>query len=154
MESTSVSHHRAGFTLLEAVIVLVVLGIMTSVVIWRSGPAVTRAKVARAASVVAADLQYAQAMAARQRKPVAVVVTTATQAYVIRDAATATVFRERYLGANTDYGVESMTVTPSSTLEILPNGMPKQTTNFTVTLQGAQREVKITRAGQIRIVKP
>lgn len=148
------TRRQAGFTFIEAIITLVVFGIMTSVLVWRSGPALERAKVGRAASVIVADLQYAQAMAARQRKPVAVVVSPATQAYVIRDAASATVFRERYLGMDTDYDVESITVTPSNTLDILPYGAPKQATTFTVELHGTQLQVKITGAGQVRIVKP
>ena len=105
-----------------------------------------------AASVVAADLQYAQLLAARQRKLVVVIVTSATQSYVIRDRANATiVFRTRYLGTDTSYNLDTFSSTATS-LEIFPTGVTRSTTTFTVGLNGYQKQVKFTKAGQIRIL--
>lgn len=139
-----------GFTYIEVLIVLLIFGAIVSLAYYRTGPALERARVNRVAALLAADLQYAQVVAARQRRPVAVIVTPSVQAYQIRDAQSTTVFRERYVGPDTDYGIETLTVSPT-TVEIYPNGATAQTVTFTVGLNGRLKVVKFTRAGQIRV---
>lgn len=143
---------RSGFTILELIVVVTLVGLLSSLAIWRLAPALSRAKVRRAASVMAADLQYAQMIAARQRQPVVVLVNTSLKMYLVRDRAGTTVYRERFLGPDTDYDVQSLTASPSATVELFPNGVATQTTTFTMDLNGYQRQVKLTRAGQVRIV--
>lgn len=142
--------HDPGFTLIETIMVLVVFGIVVSVAVYRMGPGIERARVSRAAAVFAADLQYAQMVAARQRRPVAVIVTPAVQGYQIRDSQSTTVFRERFIGPDTDYGIGSVTASPS-TIEIFPNGVTSQTATITLDLNGQRKQVRYTRAGQIRV---
>lgn len=139
-----------GFTLLEVLIVLVVFGIVVSVAVYRTGPALERARVNRVASLLAADLQYAQVVAARQRRPVAVIVNPSVKAYLIRDTRSTTIFRERFVGPDTDYGIDSLSAAPA-TIEVFPNGVTVQTVTFTVGLGGAIKQVRFTRAGQIRV---
>lgn len=145
----------SGFTFLEIIIVLAIMAIVLSFGYWRMAPALERAHVRRAAGVLAADLQYAQSVAARQRKPVVVLVTPSIRAYLIRDRGNAALeFRTRYFGPDTDYAIETFSVTPSSAIEIFPNGVTLATTTFTLARSGYQRQVRITRAGQIRVVAP
>lgn len=139
-----------GYTLVELAVVIAVMGILMSVAYWRMGPGLMQARVNRAAWTVAADLQYAQLVAARQRRPVVVIVTPAIQSYTIRDQATATVFRQRFLGQDTDFQLDSLQATPT-TVEVFPTGVARETTTFRVALRGYDREVRLTRAGQIRI---
>lgn len=139
-----------GFTYIELLVVILIFGIIVSLAYYRTGPALERARVNRVAALLAADLQYAQVVAARQRSPVAVIVTSSVQAYQIRDAKSTTVFRERFVGPGTDYGIETLTVSPA-TVAVYPNGATVQTVTFTVGLNGRTKVVKFTRAGQIRV---
>ena len=142
---------RAGYTLVEMGIVVFVLGLMTVLSYFKLQPALDHGKVNGAASVMATDLQYAQMVAAKQRKPVVVIVTSATQSYVIRDRANALiVFRTRYFGTATDYALDEFSGT-STTLEVFPTGVTRSTSTFTLGLRGFRKYVKFTRAGQIRV---
>lgn len=141
---------RAGFTIIELAMALAVFGVITAIAVLRTGPALERARVNRAAAVVAGDLQYAQLVAARQRRPVAVVVSPGAQAYLIRDTQSATVFRQRGVGPGTDVGIDSLAVAPA-TVTVFPNGLMAQTTTFTIGFHGHVKRVRVTRAGQIRI---
>ena len=143
---------RTGFTLVELVVVLAVMAILTAVAIWRLGPSIRRAKVHRSASTLAADLQYAQLVAARQRKPVVIIFSEPLKSYLIRDSDSATVFRERYLGQDTEFGLDVFEANPT-TVEIFPNGVLRSAADFTVEINGYGRNVRISRAGQIRITR-
>ena len=129
-----------------------VLGILSVVSYVRLQPALEHGKVNSAGAVLASDLQYAQFVAARQRQPVVVILTPATQSYVIRDRADAArIFRSRYMGADTDYNLDEFSAT-SSSLEIFPTGVTRSTTTFTLGLGGYRRAVRFSKAGQIRVL--
>ncbi|MSR06793.1 MAG: prepilin-type N-terminal cleavage/methylation domain-containing protein [Gemmatimonadetes bacterium] len=122
----------AGYTLIELATVLVALSIMSLMSYVKLRPALEHGKVNAAASVMAIDLQYAQLMAAKGRKPVVVILTVSTQQYVIRDRATSTlIYRTRYLGSGTDFSLTSMAGT-ATTLEVFPTGVTRTTTTFTL----------------------
>lgn len=142
----------AGYTLVELAIVLVVMGILSALASARLRPALEHGKVNAAASVLAVDLQYAQMLAARQRRPVVVIVVPSTKQYLIRDRpAGGTVFRTRLLGQDTEYTLDELISTVSA-MEVFPTGTTRAPTTFTVGLGGYRRQVRFTRAGQIRVL--
>jgi len=142
----------AGYTLVELAVVLILLGITSFISYIRLRPVLEHGKVNGAAAIMASDLQYAQMIAARQRKPVVVILTVATQQYIIRDRANASlVFRTRFLGAGTDYALDTMSGTATS-LDVFPTGVTKTTTTFTLGLNGYTRQIRFTKAGQVRVV--
>jgi len=144
----------AGYTLVEMAVAIIVLSIVSVLSFLRLRPAMDHGKVNGAASVMAADLAYAQLLAARQRTPVVVIVTSSTEQYIIRDAPSGgAVFRTRYLGQDTDYSLDELSSTATS-LKIFPTGVSTSTTTFTLGLRGYERQVKFTKAGQIRILAP
>lgn len=143
-----------GFTLIEVVITLAVVGILMAVSIIKLVPAVERAKVRQASSIIAGDLQYAQMIASRERRPVVMIVTTAVQGYMIRDRTGTTIYRTRLLGPSTDYGIQTLAVSPSTAIEVFPSGVVPQSTTFTITNDTYQRSVRISRAGHVRILSP
>jgi competence protein ComGD len=141
----------AGYTLVELLIGLFILSLLSLVSYIRLKSGLEHGKVNGAASALAIDLQYAQQLAAQQRKPVVVIVTSATQSYVIRDRANATtIFRTRYMGTETDYTLDEFSCSTTS-LEIFPTGVTRATTTFTLGLNGYRKQVKFTKAGQIRV---
>ncbi len=143
---------RAGFTLTELMMVVVVLGILAAMATPRFYRTVNRSKVNEAAGVVAADLEQAVTLAARRRKPMQLTLSSSTS-YTIRDRATApadTARLTRVLTRAGDQGVESITFSRSP-VQIFPNGTTDG--GLTVTLSGAglTRTVTLSAAGQVRV---
>ena len=141
-----------GFTLIEIIMVLALLGIISALGIWQMVPALEHEKVRWAASILIADLQYAQAMAARQRQPVVVIVNPSLKMYIVRDRAGATVYRERFLGEDSDYDLDDLQVAPETSVEVFPNGTATETTTFTLVIGEYERQVRLSRAGQVRML--
>lgn len=141
---------RRGFTIIELVMVLAVSSILASFAILKLAPTVERARVRRSATMLAMDLQYAQMIAARQRRPVVFIVSEPLKGYMIRDAASTTVYREAYLGDDTEFRLDQLDADPT-TLEIFPNGVVRSAGNYLIRVNAVQRNVRITRAGQVRI---
>ena len=141
-----------GFTLVEIMIVLALLGIISALGIWQMVPALEHEKVRGAAGILIGDLQYAQMISARQRQPVAVIVNPSLKMYMIRDRAGTTVYRERFLGEDSDYDLDALLVTPQTSVELFPNGTATEATTFTLDIGGYQRQVRLSRAGQIRML--
>lgn len=142
--------NRHGFTIIELVIVMAVSAILASFAIMRIAPTFERARVRRSAVMIATDLQYAQMIAARQRRPVVLIASEPLKGYMIRDAASATVYREAHMGNGTEYSLDQLDANPT-TLEIFPNGVVRSAGEYTVRVNTVQRRVRITRAGQVRI---
>ncbi len=141
---------QRGFTIIELVLVLVVTSIMASIAILKIAPTLERARVRRGATMIATDLQYAQMIAALQRRPVVFIASEALRGYMIRDATSTTVYREAYMGNDTEFSLDQLQANPT-TLEIFPNGVVRSVGNYTVRVNTVQRYVRITRAGQVRI---
>lgn len=141
---------QRGFTFVEIVMVLVVSSILASFAILKLAPTLEQSRVRRSATSIATDLQWAQMIAARQRRPVLFIVSEGLRSYMIRDASSATVFREAHLGADTDFRIDQLEANPT-TLEIFPSGVVRNAGNYVVRVSGVQRNVRISRAGQVRI---
>lgn len=142
--------NQRGFTIIELVMVLVVSSILASFAILKIAPTLERARVSRSAAMIATDLQYAQMIAARQRRPVVIIASEPLRGYMIRDAASTTVYREAYMGTDTEFNLDQLVANPT-TLEIFPNGVVRSAGSYTVRVNTTQRYVRITRAGQVRI---
>src|SRR3954465_14117523 len=116
-------HSRVGFSIFELLIVLVVMGVLASMV----GPAMSRIvrhnRANRAATVIAADLQNAFAVAARQRQPVRIQADAATKSYQFIDRRTNAVLRIRsFYGDTSEYRLTSLVFTPA-TIDVFPAGV-------------------------------
>ena len=140
-----------GFTLIELIFTIVVAGILAAIGYTSLMPALTHARVQRAATVVAGDLQYAQMLAVRQRQPVAVIVDNALKGYIIRLRDTAVTFRERFFGADAAFGLDSLGATPA-TMVLYPNGVAAGAMTVGLGLDGYTRQVRMMRGGQVRIL--
>lgn len=140
----------SGFSMLEMLIVLIIIGILVGVVIPKISRLIRHERVNRAAQVLVQDLQNGFAMAGRQRAPVRLTITPSTQTYVFSDRASGTVLQTRVMSTGSEYSLTALT--PSvTTVDILPNGIGSAA--FTVTLKNGdyQRIISASTAGFIRM---
>jgi prepilin-type N-terminal cleavage/methylation domain-containing protein len=138
-----------GYTLIELLLVMIIIGVIAGITYARMAPTLDRARVRGAASMLAGDLLYAQVLAARQRGPIVIAVNSGALTYQIRDRV-GTVFRDRDLGAAGQYDLNELTASPVS-LEVFPNAIATQSATYTLGAGGFRRQVTYSRAGQVRV---
>ena len=153
MRKLMLSHKysRIGFSMIELIAVVSILGVLATL----AGPAMSRIvrhqRVNRSATVIAADLQNAFAVAARQREPVRIQADQATRSYQFIDRQTGAVLRIRtFYGDTSEYRLTSLRFTPA-TLDVFPSGL--SSAPLTVDLANGDYSKRITAstAGFIRI---
>lgn len=142
----------AGFTLIEMLTVIVMIGILSVVLMPQISRIITRAKINEAASMVAGDLEQAVGLAGRLRKPVTVAFVSGGT-YTIRDRATSpndTLRLTRDFGFGSDQGAKTVTFTPTS-VTIFPNGLVSGSLLVQLTSNGYTRQVTLSPAGLVRL---
>jgi type IV fimbrial biogenesis protein FimT len=137
--------------MVELIAVVSILGVLATM----AGPAMSRIvrhqRVNRSATVIAADLQNAFAVAARQREPVRIQADQASRSYQFIDRTTGAVLRIRtFYGDTSEYRLTSLRFTPT-TLDVFPSGL--SSAPLTVDLSNGDYSKRITAstAGFIRI---
>lgn len=127
-------------------IVAVVVGALTPSVVRQ----ISHARVNRAASIVAADFMQAQSLAGRQRQPIRIVfdATNLTMELTQQGGSTLTV---RRFGPSSEFKLTTLSATVSPVL-VLPSGMASSVVTVTVGASGYNRQIRMSRAGQVRIL--
>lgn len=77
---------RRGFSMLELVFVIALLGAVVAIGVRRLGSTLAHDRLGKAANVFASDVELAFSLAARQRVPVRLTVDSARRRYVLSDA--------------------------------------------------------------------
>jgi prepilin-type N-terminal cleavage/methylation domain-containing protein len=142
---------RGGFTLVEILMVVVVLGTLAAIAVPRVSRAVSNAKVRETANIVAGDLEQAVSLSARLRRPL--VITWSGGQYLVRDRATApadTVRIRRNVGVTGDFGVQQIQFSPATVL-VFPNGLVSSSLQVQVSSNGFSRTVTLSPAGMVRV---
>lgn len=147
---------RKGFSLMEMLVVVILVGIIMSVAGLRVSGMMTQQRVIRAASTIQTQMETAFALAGRQREPMKIVFTTGASAITVKttNRTGTTTF------ATTDLkrlGLSNGNVTASaSEITIFPNGFANDTLSIKVlvTRNGAtyQRIVRMSRAGLVKVI--
>lgn len=145
-----VTRRDSGYTVIEMLMVMIVISVLAAVAYTRAGPALERARVRGAASLLATDLQYAQTLAAQHRVPMVISVDVTGKAYQIATRGGGTVYRARDFGSGSEYALGEFSAAPVS-VEVFPNSVVAQSATYTVGLNGYRRQVTFSRAGQIRV---
>ena len=143
----------AGFTIFEAVMVILIILVVVASLIPRVSQTLGHSRVNRAAYVIAADFLYAQSQAARQHSPVVVTVNSTALTFTISQAPpSTTVLRTDYFDKKSEFQLSALSATPASA-QVMPNATA--TASMVVTVGGADyyHQVRMTLAGQVRIVK-
>ncbi|MBX9929656.1 MAG: prepilin-type N-terminal cleavage/methylation domain-containing protein [Gemmatimonadaceae bacterium] len=144
--------HRAparGFTLIEVLLVVVIIGAMASIAIPGLSRTIRQERVRKIQVEVASDLEFAFAAAARSEVPITVTYSSSTSALSIANRVTGTVLRTRYLGRAGDFSLTGVTLSPSAGMVIFPMGISNSTLSITLTNGNYSRTVSVTRAGQV-----
>lgn len=142
---------RAGFTLVEVLVVTILIGIALGFAAPNIGRALAQQRLQRAASVIAADMRLAPSLAARQKAAVRIAFDPMGRRYTLVDRATGTVLITRHLsGSESEYQVASMVVTANQ-VDVFANGIASGPVNVMIRAAGQQRTISMTRAGQVRV---
>jgi prepilin-type N-terminal cleavage/methylation domain-containing protein len=143
-------HRRAGFTLIEAMLVITIVGILVALSLPKFETMIRGEAADRAARVVANDMEMALSASARARKPIRVTYTSASVSYTITDRAAGTVYVTRNLGSGTAYSLNSVSFSPA-TFDAFPNGLLSVAVTVTVSSSTRTRTVTVSKAGQVRV---
>jgi prepilin-type N-terminal cleavage/methylation domain-containing protein len=138
---------RLGYTLVEMAVAIVVASLLGLIAQRQVGPMIQRTQVNRATATVAADLESAFSIAARERRPIRISCCTAV-AYTFADRSDGTVRLQRSL---IDYGVTTLAFT-ASPVDIFPSGVATSADTVTIGAAGYTRRVAMTSAGLVRIL--
>jgi type II secretion system protein H len=142
---------RRGFTIMEVLVVLGIIGILATMV----GPAMSRIvrhqRTNRAAMVITADLQNAFAVAARQRQPVRIQADAASRSYQFIDRKTGSVLRIRtFYGDTSEYKLTRLVFTPA-TIDVFPTGISSAPVTVDLANGDYSKQIKASTAGFIRV---
>ena len=146
---------RKGFTLVELLIVLALIGIVASIAIRSVGDTIRRDRVQKAAAIVSTDLEQAFAIAARQRTPVRLLFDSARKTFAVAARADTTFkYRTRQF-ATGDLALDYISVS-NAALDVLPSGLSADTLNLRIGIYSRNgsrydRTIRMTRGGLVRI---
>jgi Tfp pilus assembly protein FimT len=133
--------------------VVSIIGVLAMMV----GPAMSRIvrhqRANRAATVIAADLQNAFAVAARQRQPVRIQADAATRSYQFIDRKTNAVLRIRtFYGDTSEYRLTKLVFTPA-TIDVFPSGISSSAITVDLANGDYSKKISASTAGFIRVSK-
>jgi Tfp pilus assembly protein FimT len=136
----------------EIAIVIVVLGIIAAIGVPRLSDQARRLRVTQAAQVIAADLELASALAARERRPVRFRVQGPPDGawYTLRLRDTATTFLRRTLGQGSEWKMRKVIATPMA-VDFFPGGVLSGPMRIEISDRNYLRAVTVTRAGFVRV---
>jgi type II secretion system protein H len=146
---------RLGFTLLELLLVVILIGIVATIAIRSVGDTIMRDRVQKVAAVLSADIEQGYAIAARQRAPVRMLIDSGAMTISFVDRADPTMkFRTRSLKKG-DMALGWISTSRTS-IDILPSGLATDTLSLRLgTYSKANstysRTLRMTRAGMVRI---
>ena len=142
---------RAGFSLMELLIVVVILGILAGFSTPKIATVIRHQRVNRGAAIVVADLQNVFAIAGRQRAPVHLVSDASHQSYTFSDRKTGAILQTRSLGSTSEYQIGTLTFSPS-TVDMFPNGISSAALTVTIGTGDYTRTITASTAGFVRMV--
>ena len=145
---------RSGFSMMEALIVLILLAIVGTMAMPGIGRAITNNRADRAAQTVASDVEAAFSFASRERKPVLLVVDSVLKRIAIVERATSKTLQQRSFSlTESEFGLTRLVPNPV-TITVFPNGRASSSFVIAAWANDATRTITVTRTGQIRVTSP
>jgi prepilin-type N-terminal cleavage/methylation domain-containing protein len=138
-----------GFSMLEMLLVLIVIGILVTIAVTKTSKVMRHERVNRAAQVMVQDFQNGFAMAGRQRAPVRLTFSPTAKTYTFSDRATGTVYLTRYMDKTSEFQLSTMTPS-ATTIDVLPNGIGSTAFTVAIALGDYSKTVSASTAGFVR----
>ncbi len=140
---------RRGFTLLETLIVMIIVGVVTATSMGKMHTVMQQQRLQRAATAVQGDLEAAFSVAVLERVPIRVTLDTAKLQVDVANRAATTTYRTSNLGSG--FGLTAGGVSFSRPfLEVYPNGIANDTLTITLKVEKLTKQVRMSRTGLIR----
>jgi prepilin-type N-terminal cleavage/methylation domain-containing protein len=143
---------RAGYTLLELAVVMMIGGIVTTMSIGKVHTLLSQQRVVHAATAVQNDLEAAFQIAGRNRKPVQISWDAAKQQFTVGDRVGSTMYYRRTNLSAQAFGLNPTAVSVSKTpLAVFPNGLAEDTLLITFSSNGITKKLYMSRTGLVRV---
>ena len=143
------TQRRTGFTAIEIIIVLVIVGLVAGFATPRISNTIAQDRVRRAAGVVASNIELAFQYAARTRKPVSVTLNSSTRVLAITDRAAGTIYKQMDLSQAGTWALTGASISPTAGITIFPTGISSAAVTVTLTNNAFSKTVTGTIAGQV-----
>ena len=130
---------------------LVILALVGTIALPSVNRTIRQQRVIAASAALAADVDAAFSVAARQRRPVRLSYDAASGEVRAADRATGTIYRRRPLRDESDFKLTSVVLAPT-TVDVFPSGIASAAFTLTLTNGAYQRQVTVTRTGLSRIL--
>lgn len=158
MTLTRSARCRAGFTIIELAVVVVLMGVVGGFALPQVGQMLNRSKINQATSVTVGALRESSSLAARRRRPVRVSIDVEQQVMRLRDhVAPDTVLRTLWLNGSGEFALSNLAASDTQ-LVVFPNGWREKASPWdmwlTLEMGDARRTVTLRRGGQIRVTTP
>ena len=142
---------RRGFSMIEVMLVLSMLGIIASVSLGKLHDVMVQQRVLKAASAVQNTVENAFAIATRNRRPISISWDAARMQLSITDQAGTTKFRSLSLGSDA-YSLPAGAVTlTENPIAVYPNGLAADSFSVTLTAPNISKRVWVSRAGLVKL---
>jgi prepilin-type N-terminal cleavage/methylation domain-containing protein len=143
---------RAGFSMLELLVVLVITGVVTGLSMSRFSAYLAHERIAKAAIGIADDLRMAFAIPGRIRRPVRIWCDTTKMQMTVTDRAQSTTYRKTAFGSRYNLKSTNVAYYPSSSwVEIFPNGFASDTMVITLSSSGYTERIKVSKGGMVQV---
>jgi prepilin-type N-terminal cleavage/methylation domain-containing protein len=147
------TRNRAGFSLLELIVVISMMGILAAVAFGPINRVTVNQRVNRAATFLTADLRAAYSIAARTRRPVRISWNESTMSLSVTNRVGDTTYSVRNIGPSSEFKLPLGAVTASRPMvEIFPNGIAEDSLSLHLSQNGNERRVRMLRGGIVQIV--
>jgi prepilin-type N-terminal cleavage/methylation domain-containing protein len=151
---THPSVRRSGFTMLELLLVITMMGLFALMSMRRVGSMTTGWRVNRAAQAYGEELQAAFAIVGRDRRPVRIVLLKFKDTTQVRITSRdgSVIYRKRIIGKGSAYMLDSGNVKASTpVLEVFPPGLAADSLSVTISRDGKFRRIRMLRGGIVQI---
>ncbi len=135
-----ITRSRRGFTLIEVLIVVVVVGILLGTALPGLGRSVTQDRVRRAGTIVQGMVDEAARLAQRRGAPVTI--TISGNWLRVTDRNSGAVIKQRSFGPGQDINA-SLAIRPTTGITVFPNG--RGTALLQISLSGGGESVVVSR---------